>query len=79
MIIKVAIIIFAITGLIVAIVPFLHSVNRDRIFKANFYEEDFNYAMANKIKRKLDVLFISNIIIASLSLSYCMAYIFTKF
>lgn len=65
MIFKIAIIVFALSGLIVAIVPFLHSVNRDRIFKANFYEEEFDYEKAVIIKRKLDVFFTSNFIISS--------------
>lgn len=78
MILKVAIILFALSGLIVAIVPFLHSINRDRIFKANFYDEEYDYEKASLIKRRLDVLFASNIIITTLSLSYCIVYIFIK-
>lgn len=79
MIFKIAIIIFALSGLIVAIVPFLHSMNRDRIFKANFYDEEYDYEKASLIKRRLDVFFISNIIISTISLSYCMVHLLVKF
>lgn len=79
MILKLAIILFALSGLIVAIIPFLHSMNRDKIFAANFYDEDYSYEKASKIKRILDVFFISNLIIMSMSLSYCLSCLLIKF
>lgn len=68
MIVLALLIVFTVSAVLAAIIPFLHSRNSENISRADLFEEEFNYARANTIKRVLDALFSVSLFMCALSL-----------
>ena len=68
MLITILFIVFVCSGMILIVIPYLHFINRSRIEKANFYEEEFDYKQAAHIKVFLDVCFKFHLMVTSISL-----------
>ncbi len=61
-------IVFTISAVVAALVPFLHHINKGKIAFANLFEEEFDYAKAVRRKKTLDFLFKWSIFIATCSI-----------